>query len=131
MDPKIEADTHAICETQYSFVRLMNDKRWPWIILLPRNANATELHHLSEAHRMGFLNDVNHVSELVQQHTRCQSVNIAMLGNMVSALHCHVVARDVNDPNWPKPIWGFENAEHYTDDLPEILMQAVERGLGA
>jgi len=80
---------------------------------------------------MGFLNDVNHVSELVQQHTRCQSVNIAMLGNMVSALHCHVVARDVNDPNWPKPIWGFENAEHYTDDLPEILMQAVERGLGA
>ena len=121
----IEADTLAICDTPYSHVRLMNDSRWPWLIVLPINSSATELHHLDDNQRAGFLRDVTALSQVLQEHTGCQSVNIAMLGNVVDALHCHVVSRNAGDTNWPKPVWGFEHAVPYKDDLPASLLDAI------
>lgn len=126
----IEADTLHVCTTAYSHVRLMNDSRWPWFIVLPTNTSCTELHQLVDAQRSGYLQDINRMSEIIQQNTQCRSVNIAMLGNVVSALHCHVVARDEGDPNWPKPIWGFEQSIAYTDDIPGQLVKAVQDQLG-
>ncbi len=127
INPTIKADTLAICSSDYSHIRLMNDSRWPWLIVLPANSDSTELHHLDNKQRTGYLDDINRLSELVQQHTQCRSVNIAMLGNVVAALHCHVVARDVDDPNWPKPVWGFQKAVAYTDNLPNPLIIAIQQ----
>ena len=108
----------------------MNDSRWPWLIVLPKDGTATELHRLARAQRSGFLADVNAISEALQHHTACQSVNIAMLGNVVTALHCHVVARNPQDPNWPRPIWGFEQAIPYAkNELPEALLDAIKTAL--
>lgn len=126
----IESDTLHVCTTAHSHVRLMNDSRWPWFIVLPTNSDCTELHQLDEAQRIGYLHDISRMSEIIQQHTQCRSVNIAMLGNVVAALHCHVVARDEGDPNWPKPIWGFEQSSAYEDDVPEQFIQAVKVQLG-
>lgn len=126
IDPRIEADTLPVTQTSHSSIRLMNDSRWPWLIILPRNSTATELHDLEETQRIGFLSDINRCSEIMQIHTRCQSVNVAMLGNVVSALHCHVVARNAGDPNWPKPVWGFENSIAYEEHLPNHLLQAIQ-----
>ena len=127
----IELDTLGVCDTQTSHVRLMNDARWPWLILLPINSPATELHHLDNSQRAGFLHDINALSQTLQAHTGCLSVNIAMLGNIVDALHCHVVARNTGDTNWPKPIWGFEQAIPYNDDVPTALIDAIRRVLSA
>ena len=125
----IEADTLPVGTTTHSHIRLMNDSRWPWFIVLPRNSDSTELHQLVEEQRTGYLQDINRISEIVQQHTQCSSINIAMLGNVVSALHCHVVARDEGDPNWPKPVWGFEQSIAYTNDVPRQLIGAVREQL--
>lgn len=111
----------------------MNDKRWPWLILLPVESRlltdlqtpSAELHELSDDLRTGFLNDVNALSNLIKKHTQCKSVNIAMLGNVVSDLHCHVIARHEGDSNWPNPVWGFEHAIAYKDDLPQALIETV------
>lgn len=130
MNKTIKNDTHAVCETSSSVVRLMNDARWPWFIVLPKNSAATELHHLQEAQRTAFLADINSISETLQHHTGCQSVNIAMLGNVVNALHCHVVARDSGDPNWPGPIWSFETAIPYAENaLPMALITTIRSAL--
>jgi len=69
MDARIEADTLAVTQTRFSIIRLMNDQRWPWLMLLPINSDATELHHLDDAQRLGYLDDVNQLSQLIQQHT--------------------------------------------------------------
>ena len=71
--------------------------------------------------------DVNQVSRVMQITTECKSVNVAMLGNVVSQLHCHVVARDIDDPAWPKPVWGFESRVSYGDQMPELLLGAVRK----
>lgn len=129
IDPTIKADTYPVCSTTHSYIRLMDDSRWPWLIVLPRDSDSQELHHLQDVQRVAYLNDINQLSRIIQQHTHCRSVNVAMLGNVVSALHCHVVARDENDPNWPKPIWGFEKAVGYGNNLPDLLIDTIQTQL--
>ena len=126
---KIEADTHPVCTTEFAYVRLMDDSRWPWIILVPKQSDAEELHDLTHSQREGFIADVNQVSRVMQVTTKCQSVNVAMLGNVVPQLHCHVVARNPGDPNWPAPIWGFESALSYDDNLTSVqkLTNAIQK----
>lgn len=126
IDARIKADTLPICSTEHSYIRVMNDSRWPWLILLPIDSDSTELHQLNVTQRAGFLDDVSRCSEVLQQHTRCKSVNVAMLGNVVSALHCHVVARQTDDLNWPKPVWGFETSVGYGENTPEALIRVVQ-----
>ena len=125
IDPTLKRDSLPVLDTDYSHLRLMNDSRWPWFMVIPRDSSATELHHLKHDQRQAYLEDINKLSTCLQQHTGCRSVNIAMLGNAVPALHCHVVARDVDDANWPRPIWGFGDAVSYDALDAEKLIDAV------
>jgi diadenosine tetraphosphate (Ap4A) HIT family hydrolase len=127
MDAKLLADTLPVCITGSAHVRLMNDSRWPWLILIPLQERIEELHDLTHTQRGAFMADVNQVSRVLHLTTGCRSVNIAMLGNVVSQLHCHVVARFEDDPNWPSPVWGFGSATAYAGNEPEPLLSAVRR----
>lgn len=107
----------------------MNDSRWPWIILVPIQTGIEELHDLTHSQREDFISDVNQVSRVMQITTECQSVNIAMLGNVVAQLHCHVIARNTGDPNWPNPVWGFDSALPYDGDEHKVekLVKAISK----
>jgi len=107
----------------------MNDSRWPWILLVPVQADIEELHDLTHSQRERFISDVNQVSRVVQSTTHCQSVNVAMLGNIVTQLHCHVIARNPEDPNWPNPVWGFNSAIPYEKGENEVqnLIDAIKK----
>jgi diadenosine tetraphosphate (Ap4A) HIT family hydrolase len=129
LHPRLEADTSPVCATSSAQIRLMNDCRWPWIILVPVQADIEELHDLTHSQRESFISDVNQVSRVVQICTGCQSVNIAMLGNVVSQLHCHVIARNPGDPNWPNPVWGFNSVVPYDESEHKIqmLINAIQK----
>ena len=43
LDPRLAADTHEIGDGALSRVLLMDDARFPWLILVPRIAGAREL----------------------------------------------------------------------------------------
>lgn len=129
IDPRLRRDTRALGVYGDTAVLLADDARWPWLILVPRRAGVTELHHLPPEERAAFLALVSTASELVQRECRCRSVNVAMLGNVVEQLHCHVVARSPGDPNWPGPIWGFGTREPYSEDVLPAFAAAVRSHL--
>ena len=132
LDPALARDTRPLVDLPHARVLLARDARWPWLILVPRDPAATELHELDDDERTGFLAAVSATGAALQDATGCSSVNIAMLGNVVSQLHCHVVARNPGDPNWPGPIWGFGTPEPRPDDAPEPdFASAVRRALDA
>ena len=131
LHPKLASDTRSLLELPHAHVLLATDSRWPWLILVPRRGEANELHELAADERAGFLDVVATTSELLQRATGCRSVNVAMLGNVVAQLHCHVVARSPGDPNWPAPVWGFGTAEPYPDGVTPPFAVAVRDGLGA
>lgn len=114
-EPRLDADSIALCETPLSHVRFMDDARWPWLLLVPRaregRPDPHELHELTRPERVALMDEIALAGEALQRATGCTSVNVGALGNAVARLHVHVVARDPGDANWPRPVWGFGTAE--------------------
>ncbi len=114
LDPRLKADTFVIHEDETAYLLLMNDKRWPWVILVPRIADVEELHDLNQGIVGTYMQLATKTGELLKSTTGCEKINIATIGNMVRQLHIHIIARDVGDANWPGPVWGFGERELYS-----------------
>jgi len=121
LDPQIEADTFAVTELSVCTVRLMNDSRWPWLILVPKKAGIEELHELSPSLQEEAMREAATAGEKLKAMTSCTKINTAMIGNMVRQLHIHVIARVDGDTNWPGPVWGFGEKEPYAKAHGEAL----------
>ena len=120
LHPKLAADTESVTEWQLSRVLLMNDKRFPWLILVPRQAGASEIFDLDELARTLLMREIGRAAENLKAWAGarggCDKINIGTLGNMVSQLHVHVVARRQGDPAWPGPVWGAGQPLPYEPD---------------
>lgn len=103
---RLAADTTLVADWALSRVLLMNDARYPWLILVPRRAALSELHDLKHAERMVLIEEINRASLGLKTLTNAVKINVGALGNMVPQLHVHVVARTKSDPTWPAPVWG-------------------------
>src|SRR5436190_8220484 len=95
LHPQLEADTFFIADWALSRVLLMNDARFPWLILVPRRPAPCELHDLSHAERMVLIEELARAGKHLKALTQAVKINTAALGNQVPQLHVHVVARCV------------------------------------
>ena len=46
------------------------------------------------------------IADLIQNKVAADKMNIATIGNIVPAMHLHIIARHKDDEAWPNPIWG-------------------------
>lgn len=106
LDPRLEADTHAIGDFALSRVVLMDEARFPWLILVPRICGARELIDLDEGDQRNLIAELNFVGRALEAQLKPDKLNIAALGNHVPQLHVHVIARFTHDAAWPDPVWG-------------------------
>ena len=131
-DPAFEAGSVAAAEWALCHVRIQNDARFPWLILIPRVAGAVEIDDLSRADRAVLLEETVRAGEIVRRLGQAagrpiDKLNIAALGNVTAQLHVHVVGRRRDDPLWPDPVWGRGVSEAYgADELAAAL--ALVRG---
>lgn len=131
LDPRLENDTHAIGELALSRLLLMDDARYPWLILVPRIAGARELFDLDGDDRATLLGELHGVGRVLESLLRPDKFNIAALGNVVSQLHVHVVARYAGDAAWPQPVWGHGERVRYEDAALARRMAELRDALGA
>ena len=127
LHPQLAADTHPVVAFALCELRLMDDANYPWLVLVPRVAEARELIDLDAAQRHALTDEIDRAARLLRDAFRPHKLNVAALGNLVPQLHVHVIARDENDPAWPAPVWGRVAARPYP---PEMLVERV-RLLGA
>ena len=128
LDARLEADTYWMGDLHLSRVLLMNDRRYPWIILVPMLEGLKELTDLSEEQAATLLQESRAVSQwLIKQGG--DKLNVGALGNVVSQLHLHHVMRKVDDPAWPGPVWGHSPAEPYAEDKVNTLQQSLKATL--
>ncbi len=126
LHPQLARDAVFLCDWPLSQVLLMDDSRFPWLILVPRRGEIREFHQLSECDRASLTQEIAHAGEILQawagQHGGCDKLNIAMIGNFVPQLHVHIVARRKTDALWPDPVWGRGDPERYEpDDLQPVV----------
>jgi diadenosine tetraphosphate (Ap4A) HIT family hydrolase len=99
----------------------MIDRRFPWCMLVPRQAGLTELHHLSAAGRLALMAEIELESCALIEACGAAKINVGALGNLVPQLHVHVVSRTPQDAAWPGPVWGLGTAERYETSALEAL----------
>ena len=119
LNERLDNDTIEICDLSLCKVLMMNDSNYPWLILVPKIEGMTELHQIPANRQSDLWIEINTASAVMEKLFDPKSLNIAALGNVVSQLHIHVVARFENDPTWPGPIWGQAPAVPYQDNDAE------------
>ena len=125
-DPRIAADSIFLIPLGLSDLRLMNDARYPWLLLVPR-VEATELIDLDPEDRTRLLDEIAEVAAALRKATGCHKLNIAALGNVVRQLHVHIIARFTGDAAWPKPVWGVGEAVAYQPGERGWLIAKIRR----
>jgi diadenosine tetraphosphate (Ap4A) HIT family hydrolase len=131
LDPRLEADSVFIADGPLSQLRLIDDARFPWLVLVPRVSGATEWIDLDGASQRLLLAEINQAGTLLRAHfADIDKLNIGALGNIVRQLHVHVVGRREGDAAWPGPVWGAGTRRSYGGDGPTIA-SALARALDA
>jgi diadenosine tetraphosphate (Ap4A) HIT family hydrolase len=111
LDPAFDAGTALVGELPLSQVRLQLDRRWPWLILIPRREAVSEIEELWPADRHQLIDEIVRCGEAVHAIGRAWErpvlkLNVGALGNITRQLHVHVVGRRNDDLAWPGPVWG-------------------------
>jgi diadenosine tetraphosphate (Ap4A) HIT family hydrolase len=133
LHPQLEAETAPITDWPLCRVLLMNDTRFPWLILVPRREAITELHDLNHTDSATLMQEIVRATRSLQRwaevHGGCAKINVAMIGNIVPQLHVHVVARRKTDSAWPYAVWGRGTAMPFTADALQGLAKQMSRAL--
>ncbi|ERM01874.1 histidine triad (HIT) protein [Brucella intermedia 229E] len=116
LDKRLNADTFFVAKLGLCELRLMNDRRWPWLILVPRRPDLTEIHDMTPLDQTMLTFETGIVAQALKSVTACHKINTGALGNIVRQLHLHVIARSEGDAGWPgPPVWGFGTRETYDE----------------
>jgi diadenosine tetraphosphate (Ap4A) HIT family hydrolase len=127
IDSKIKKDTYFIFFSKISYVLLMNDSRYPWIILVPKVESAAELTDLRYDQIKNLYSEIELVSKFFRFKFPSTVINVAKIGNIVKQLHIHIVARNENDSSWPNPVWGIGQQQKYKKNDAKILIEELKQ----
>jgi diadenosine tetraphosphate (Ap4A) HIT family hydrolase len=129
LHPRLAADTEFVADWKLCRALLMNDARFPWLILVPRRNDVTEIFELAPEDREMLMAEIAFASERLKHFTHAAKINVGALGNLVPQLHIHIVARNSGDAAWPGPVWGQGAAEPYSAEAVEKLVGELVKTL--
>lgn len=129
LDPRLAADTLHVGDLALSRVLLMNDARYPWLILVPMRGGLVEIVDLDREARFALMDEISLASEALRGRDGVDKINIGALGNNVNQLHVHVLGRKVGDPAWSGPVWGKGPAVPYEPARGAALVEAFRGAL--
>lgn len=130
LHPQLAADTFLVGDLSLSTALLMNDDRFPWVILVPRRPDMRDLVDLNEADAGAASGEIRGVSRAMKSLFKPHKLNVAALGNMVPQLHIHIIARFSEDAAWPRPVWGVGDRKPYAAALRDERIGMLKAALG-
>jgi len=122
IDSRLDKDSIKVGSFELCQLLLMNDRQYPWFVLVPKRENISEIYQLSNSDQQSLWNESRILSKLIMNIFNGDKLNTAAIGNIVNQLHLHHVVRYKSDPCWPNPIWGQLPMKPYKDNqIDEIL----------
>jgi len=121
LDAILARDTVEVTRFTLCRVLIMKDARYRWVILVPARPDLVEIHDLDPQDRQVLMAEMMQISTSLDGLYKPDKINIGALGNIVSQLHIHIIARFKNDPAWPGPVWGHGDAVAYAPDALEKI----------
>jgi len=116
-------DSHLITELRLCSIRLIDNVKFPWIILIPKRKNITDISELNSKDQMLLMKEIVHCSKLMIKIFKTKKLNVEKIGNIVPQLHIHIIARFKNDSSWPLPVWVVEKKTYSKKKIIVILQK--------
>ena len=131
LDTRLQEDTWLIGDFPLCRLLLSNDSNYPWFILVPRREGISELFQLDDVDQPLMWAETTALAGVLKELFTADKMNVATLGNVVSQLHMHVIARYASDAAWPGPVWGKHPAKPYSEADVQVIRDKLKAGLSA
>tara|TARA_B110000967_G_C18508743_1_gene375241 strand:- start:33 stop:434 length:402 start_codon:yes stop_codon:yes gene_type:complete len=115
-------DSFHVTELKLCSVRLIDNCRFPWIILIPKK-KITDILYLNKKDQTLLINEIVYASKIMKKTFRPFNLNIEKIGNIVSQLHIHVIARSKKDISWPLSVWVVKKKRYSKNNLSKITIK--------
>ena len=122
-------DSHFITEFKLCSVRLIDNSKFPWIILIPKKKNITDIFQLSNKDQILLVKEIVHASKTMKKTFKAFNLNIEKIGNIVSQLHIHIIARSKKDCSWPLSVWVVKKKSYFKQDLNRMIKK-IKKNFG-
>jgi len=126
IDSQLKQTSYPLISLDVCDLRLVDDQRWPWLLIIPRVPHAVELIDLSPDLRREVWLEIDHVARVMRDQFSPYKLNIAALGNQVRQLHIHCIARFPDDDAWPNPVWGVGESLPYDSELLAARLNSLK-----
>ena len=113
--------SHLITELKLCSVRLIDNKKFPWIILVPKRLNVTDITELKTKDQSLLMREIVFCSKIMKKVFKTKKLNVEKIGNIVPQLHIHIIARNKNDSSWPLSVWVVKGESYSAAQLEKIL----------
>jgi len=114
-------DSHFITELKLCSVRLIDNAKFPWVILIPKRKKVTDIHYLNTKDQKALITEIVFVSKLMQKTFKSFNINVEKIGNVVPQLHIHVIARSKKDSSWPLSVWVVKKKTYSAKNLNQTI----------
>ncbi|WP_032113138.1 HIT domain-containing protein [Candidatus Paracaedibacter symbiosus] len=123
LDPRLEASSSFIIDLELCQVRLSHNAAFPWILLIPKGNDIVEIIDLNMVEQQLLMQEIALASHVMRSLFSPHKLNVASLGNVVSQLHVHIIARFDNDSTWPYPVWNTVSEAYPPSKQNELIAQ--------
>ena len=113
--------SHYISDLKLCSIRLIDNQKFPWIILIPKRKGITDITNLASKDQILLMKEIVHASKLMKKVFKTKKLNVEKIGNIVPQLHIHIIARYKNDLTWPLSVWDKKGKVYSTENLNLIL----------
>ena len=116
-------DSHFIAELKLCNIRLIDNSRFPWIILIPKRKNITDIFELNSKDQSLLMKEIVYVSKIMKKTFKAFNLNVEKIGNIVYQLHIHVIARSKKDSSWPLSVWVVKKKSYSKSVLKKTIVK--------
>ena len=123
IDKKFLKSSHHIIELKLCSIRLHDNSKFPWVILIPKRNKITDISDLNSKDQILLMKEIVHVSNIMKKLFKTSKLNIEKIGNMVPQLHIHIIARSKKDSSWPLSVWVVKGKSYSKLALKNLIVK--------
>ena len=128
INQKFLKSSHHITELKLCSVRLNDNSKFPWIILIPKRKNITDMSDLNSKDQILLMKEIIYVSKIMKKLFKTSKLNVEKIGNIVPQLHVHIIARNKKDSSWPLSVWVVKE-KNYSKIALKVIVDKVRKAL--
>ena len=120
---KFEKTTHYIADLKLCQIRLQDNAKFPWIMLIPKRNKISQILDLNRKDQIRLMDEIQYCSKIMKKNFPCDNLNVEKVGNIVPQLHIHIVPRHKKDPSWPLSIWVVKGKPYSKFALAKMIIK--------